>query len=205
VAAAYRSRAAYHYVRVKLWLDPMPRRLFEIAADKPFGRIADVGCGRGQMGLLLLRAALADEVFGLDWDARKVAVASAAARGLAARFETADVRAASLPRVDTVLLLDVLHYLLDAEQEALLRQAARAAARYLVVRDLDAKRGAPSWITRGWEWVTTTAGYNRGRAGIATRPFEAMASLLENEGFHVTREPCSARGLANVLLFGERR
>lgn len=207
VAGRYRARSAHYYVRSKLRMDPVARALHDLGAREPYGAVVDVACGRGQLALLLLGARVASRVVGFDWDAGKVANATDAAGGLTgARFEQADVREVALPEADTILLVDILHYLTQGEQDDLLRRAARAArapGARVVVRDVDPDRGASSFLTQGWEWVTTTLGYNRG-ARVSPRSFEEITAVLESEGMDVSRELCSARGLSNVLLIARR-
>jgi SAM-dependent methyltransferase len=188
-------------------MDPVCRALHELGAREPYGAVADVACGRGQLALLLVLGNVASSVVGFDWDEGKVASANEAAAGLAgARFERADVRTVAVPEADTVLLVDILHYLTREEQDDRLvrsARAARAAGARVIVRDVDPDRGASSLFTQGWEWVTTTLGYNRG-ARVAPRSFAEIAEVLEAEGLVVSRELCSARGMSNVLLVARR-
>jgi hypothetical protein len=191
-------------VRSKLRIDPVCRALFDLGTREPFGSVVDIACGRGQLGLLFLEGNLADQVLGFDWDEAKVGLATSAAGDPSrARFETGDVRSVVIPRADTVLLVDILHYLTVSEQDDLLARASQAARRRVVVRDIDPSRGAASVFTRTWEWITTTAGYNRG-ARVSPRPFDEIATVLERHGMSVTREACSAKGLSNALLIGHR-
>lgn len=204
VAARYRSRPAHYYVRSKLGMDPVARALVTQGETETFGDVVDVACGRGQLALLLRVTGTATSVTGLDWDLGKVANATDAAEGLeGARFLHGDVRESTLPEADTVLLVDILHYLSREEQDDLLVRAARAARRRVIVRDVDPDRGASSILTQSWEWVTTTLGYNRG-ARVAPRSFDEITKVLESEGMNVSRELCSARGLSNVLLIAKR-
>jgi SAM-dependent methyltransferase len=204
VAARYRSRPAHYYVRSKLKMDPVSRTLCELGAQAHFGRVVDVACGRGQLALLLRVLGLAGTIEGFDWDAGKVESANAAAAGMGAvHFHAADVREVVIPETDTVLLVDILHYLTRAEQDDLLVRAARAAQRQVIVRDVDPDQGANSWLTHGWEWVTTTLCYNRG-ARVSPRSFAEITAVLEAEGLSVSRELCSARGMSNVLLVARR-
>jgi 2-polyprenyl-3-methyl-5-hydroxy-6-metoxy-1,4-benzoquinol methylase len=204
VAARYDARAAHYYVRSKLRMDPVSRALHDLGTAEPYGAVVDVACGRGQVGLLLRVCGLADSVVGFDWDAAKVATATAAASELTGvRFAQGDVREVELPSADTVLLVDILHYLTREEQDALLVRSARAARGRVIVRDVDPDRGASSFLTQSWEWVTTTLGYNRG-ARVAPRSFDEITAVLEGEGLTVTRELCSARALSNVLLIARR-
>lgn len=202
VAARYR-RGAHYYVRSKLRIDPVARSLFELAAAEDFGDVLDIGSGRGQFGVMLLEARLARSVSGVDWDAPKVAISEEAARDLPARFGHGDVRSVPLPAADTVLLVDVLHYLTRDEQDALLLRATQSARQRVIIRDVDPSRGASSVLTQSWEWVTTTLGYNRG-ARVAPRSFDEMAAILESQGFRVTRELCSAKALSNVMMIARR-
>ena len=204
VAARYKSRPAHYYVKSKLRMDPVARALVAQGEAEPFGEVVDVACGRGQVALLLRVTGVASAVTGLDWDLGKVANATDAAAGLTgASFLHADVCEATLPAADTVLLIDILHYLRREEQDDLLVRAARAARRRVIVRDVDPDRGATSSLTHAWEWVTTTLGYNRG-ARVSPRSFAEITAVLESEGMVVTRELCSARGLSNVLLVARR-
>lgn len=188
-------------------MDPVGRTLHDLGGREPFGDVVDVGCGRGQLGLVLRSAGVASTVVGFDWDGEKVTIANDASRGLdEVHFEQADVRHVALPSCDTVLLVDILHYLDHSEQDDLLVRAANAArvnGGRVIVRDVDPDQGASSALTKGWEWVTTTLGYNRG-ARVAPRSFDVMAATLEAEGLVVSRERCSARGMSNELLIGKR-
>ncbi len=195
-------RAAYHYVRSKLSSDPVARA---IAAKAPLGRVVDVGCGRGQLGVLLLEAGSADAVTGFDWDEAKVRDARSAAEGMAVDFAVGDVRSQELAACDTLLLIDVLHYLTIEEQDALLLRAAEAvrdARGRILVRDLDPDRGWRSKVTRVQEAITTSLRFNRG-ARVQLRPMRELQRVLEGAGFAVTIEPCwGSTPFANVLLVG---
>jgi SAM-dependent methyltransferase len=204
-AATERTRARYEnappahrfYVAGKLAFDPV----FKLLSELPeLGHVLDLGCGRGQLSLLLLELGRATRVTGLDSDADKIQVARAA--GPEADFRVADVAHAELPRADTVLLIDVLHYLPLAEQDALLLGAARALepGGRLLIRELDGDPSARGAVTRFFEWWARRIGLNRGRA-TAYRPARAVTQLLERAGL-----PCRIQGasertpFANVLI-----
>jgi hypothetical protein len=119
-------------------------------------------------------------------------------------LEVASATDALLPPCDTVLLVDVLHYMTDAEQDALLARAAAAARTRVVVRELDPDRGWRSTVTRLQERVTTGIGFNRG-ARVNARRIEAIAGPLRSAGFAVTVQPCwSGTPFSNVLVVGTR-
>lgn len=190
-----------HYVRAKIAIDPVVRA---VASIGDLGEVADVGCGRGQLLVVLLESARATRGLGFDWDAAKIEIARAAAAGLPAAFEPGDLRVHPIAPCDTVLLVDVLHYLTDAEQDAVLGRAAAAARRRVVVRDLDPDRGWRSGVARVQEAITTRLGLNRG-ARIDIRPVSATTSALEARGFRVSVAPCwGATPFANVLIVGTK-
>jgi SAM-dependent methyltransferase len=203
VAARYAKgrRAAYHYVRGKLASDPVAARILALGA---LGDVVDVGCGRGQLAVLLLEARNATRVTGFDWDTAKVGDAREAATGLDATFDAGDMRTVTVPPCDTVLFVDVLHYLTDGEQDAVLAHAADAARTRVVVRELDPARGWRSGVTRVQERITTSLGYNRG-ARVNVRAMEELTAPLRDRGFTVRIEPCwGATPFSNVVLIAER-
>jgi SAM-dependent methyltransferase len=198
------GRFARDYVHWKLRLDPVIPTVLTLANRERFGRVADLGCGRGQLGLALIEAGLVDGVTGLDWDGRLLADARAAA-GPHATFLEADLRTAPVPEVDTVLLIDLL-YLLEAEvQLDLLRRAAAAARERLVVRAFDPERGWRSVVGRLSEASIWLAGLY-GRTPVRLLPLRTLAAALDRTGFTCTVEPCwGVMPLPNVLLVARRR
>lgn len=204
--ASERTRARYRstpigersYVAGKLAFDPV----FELVSALPgsFGNVLDLGCGRGQLSLLLLELGRATRVVGLDSDARKIATARLA--GPEAEFRVGDLAGGDVPVADTILLIDVLHYLPLTEQDALLRAAAAALTPNgrLLVRELDAEPGARSGVTRLFEWIARKIGLNRGRA-THYRPARDIMSVLEHAGLRCSVQGASERTpFANVLI-----
>jgi uncharacterized protein (DUF2062 family)/SAM-dependent methyltransferase len=205
-AASERTRARYHgapigersYVAGKLAFDPV----FELVSALPgsFGNVLDLGCGRGQLSLLLLELGRATRVVGVDSDARKIETARLA--GPEAEFRVGDLGGSDVPAADTILLIDVLHYLPLTEQDVLLQAAAAALTPNgrLLVRELDAEPGARSGVTRFFEWIARKTGLNRGRA-THYRPARDIMSVLERAGLRCRVQGASERTpFANVLI-----
>jgi 2-polyprenyl-3-methyl-5-hydroxy-6-metoxy-1,4-benzoquinol methylase len=167
--------------------------------------VLDVGCGRGQFGILLHELGRAQRVTGFDWDERKIAAARAASPQAAA-FAVGDARAAELPRSDTILALDVLHYLTIAEQSALLARLAASVAPggQLLIRDVDERGTSRSRLTRWFERVATRIGYNRA-ASLHFRTADELVAELSAHGLTCSVERERATGpLANVLIIARR-
>lgn len=189
------------YVRSKLHFDPVLRAVAELG---PLGHVLDAGAGRGQLALALVELGQAHSVSGFDLDARKVHIANAAANG-AARFEVADVRSAAFASADTILLVDVLHYLAIAEQDAVLaraRQELRPGGK-LLVREVDARATPFSWLSRALEHLLTRTGYNRATGRLAFRPAREIGERLNALGLTCSNED-AAQGTPfdNRLIVG---
>lgn len=203
VAARHAGRATRGFVAGKLRADPV---LPALLALPPLGTVLDLGCGRGQLALALLLAGRADSVIGFDLDAAKIGRATAAARGLPARFAVADLAIADIPPCDTVLLIDVVSQLPSAAQRALLARIAAAAPSRIIIRTPDPDRGWRSAIGIAAEHLRRWLGADRrGTGAVAPLPMRDLARALEGAGYRVAIAPCWAgTPLPNVLMLAQR-
>ncbi len=213
------GRFAWHFARGKLRRDPVFSHLIERGLIAPHSRVLDIGCGQGLLASLIRAAArLASQgrwpshwaeapvgvrIAGIEVLARDVARARAAL-GDSAEFVCADMRSAAFAAADTVVLLDVLHYLSIAEQDAVLARVRIALPEggRLVLRVGDAaSRGrfaASRWVDR---LVTLMRGQGFGRH--AGRTLAQWQQRLRELGFAVASEPMGkGTPFANVLLVG---
>ncbi|HEY4016909.1 MAG TPA: DUF2062 domain-containing protein [Polyangiaceae bacterium] len=208
-----RERTRFHYLRGKLLADPAARAVADVAGDAPavLGDVLDVGTGRGQVPLLLVELGRARTARGVDWDAAKIGDAQrAAAAGSpsapAASFVVGDVRTAPFASSDTVLLVDILHYFREDEQDAILDRAAAAVrpGGRIVVRDADASRGWRSFATLVEERVFTFLRFHRGER-VRFRPASAIVTRLEAAGMRCAVRPAwGSTPFSNVLVLGTR-
>ena len=225
-AAPYRAagRFAWHFARGKLGRDPVFRGMLERGDFHPGGRVVDIGCGQGLLVSLLQRcgalaqaghwpagwpaAPVLTAYTGIELMPRDVQRAQAAVGGLvlpgsaSPRFVCGDMRQVALPACDLVVILDVLHYVDHAAQDALLqrvRDALRPHGRLLLrVGDMDARRGF-----RISQWVDIVVTWVRGHRAPPTwgRPVVQWQAALQGLGFQVRAVPMSAgTPFANVLL-----
>jgi 2-polyprenyl-3-methyl-5-hydroxy-6-metoxy-1,4-benzoquinol methylase len=167
------------------------------------GRVTDAGCGRGQFGLLLKELGQLDALSGFDFDARKVDVANQAAAGQA-EFSAAALDSAEWPDADTVLLMDVLHYVAPDEQRAALKAAADSLAPggRLVVREVNNKPSFMSRLTRMFERIATRTGYNQVKA-LSFSSRQELTHEIERTGLSCASVK-AFRGLANELIVAQK-
>ncbi len=213
VSEYYRAAHPSHrnYVRIKLRTDPFTRELLDLVeSEGPFGRVLDAGCGRGQYALLLAAAEAATEILGFDHDESKVKAALLADRARTGAEESlafwmGDVTSAALPERDTILLIDVLHYLSAEDQTAVLERAAAALSPggRLIIRDTNSSRSFGAKLAAGLERIGWKLGINRGREMRFLGP-ELTTLTLTQLGLRVRRH--TPRGLLkNLVLVGEKR
>jgi 2-polyprenyl-3-methyl-5-hydroxy-6-metoxy-1,4-benzoquinol methylase len=178
------------------------------------GRILDFGCGHGSFSAWLARLSPAREVLGVDVARDKIAAAEAAAKEAARRGEPrpAFLRIApgEVPEGpwDAVLFVDVLYLMDPADQEALLRRAARklAPGGALFVKEVGNRpRGKALWNRMQETMAVRVFGITAGRRLRFLSP-ERHAGWLEEEGLEVERARLD-RGYAHPhhLLVARRR
>lgn len=220
-SAPYRrsGRFAWYFARGKLRWDPVFGHLVAEGLIAPRARVLDIGCGQGLLASVVRAAGLVAangrwpqawapaptgaRVTGIELMPRDVARARSAL-GDGAEFVCADMRSAAFPDADTVVILDVLHYVPLAEQDAVLTRvrAALGDGGRLVLRVGDAASRSrfmsSQWVDRV---VTSVRGHRvRPRYG---RTIAEWRSRLGELGFAVTSKPMHAgTPFANILLVG---
>ena len=184
-------------------LDPYPRLFawFKIQLDPMFPRLAsfldsprhiiDIGCGYGVPAVWLLSLFPQAKVYGLDPDRRRVAIAARVfgGRGSATVGRAPDLPAALPDRVDTALMLDMIHLISDDDLRLMLRRLNDKIEPEgkLILRATVPSRKRVPWLRRIEEW--------RLRAMKATPHFrsgEGVTALLCETGFMVElKEPAA--------------
>jgi SAM-dependent methyltransferase len=211
------GRFAYHFARGKLAGDPVFGALLARGLVPDAARILDLGCGQGLLAAWLMAAEESHRAG--DWCAgwpppptvwsfrgielmpRDVARAREALTEIG-EVEVGDVRTADLGAADLIVILDVLHYMDPASQEALLGRvrAALSPAGVLLLRIGDASGGLPFRISN---WVDQAVLLVRGHGLVRLhcRSLEEWIGLLERLGFRADTIPMSENTpFANVLL-----
>jgi SAM-dependent methyltransferase len=216
------GRYAYHFARGKLTHDPIFLALLRSGRIPDRARILDLGCGHAVLASLLLAAhkKVEDGLWPADWNRppsglqlhgieswRAAATRAQITLGARASILLADLRDASLPDADVVVLIDVLHYLAADDQIALLRRVSHClrAGGVLILRVAD--------TNAGWRFRAGVAADILGSLMTAGgflpqhhRPIDDWMNLLHELGFVTSIEPVAKeKSFANVLLWATRK
>lgn len=130
IAGLFPGQWDRHYVASKLRTDPLYEALAASLRDSPLP-LLDLGCGLGLLSFFLRSHGIDVPIHGLDYDVRKIEVASRAAKTAGAMgltFSRHDARTGLPEHQGNVSILDILQFFTPLEQEALLIQAASRVA-----------------------------------------------------------------------------
>ncbi|MGY4827465.1 class I SAM-dependent methyltransferase [Sphaerotilaceae bacterium SBD11-9] len=212
----------WRFARGKLSFDPVFRHMLSQGLIAPRARVLDIGCGQGLLASLLrsctafaqqgrwpsqwAAAPAAARVTGIELMPRDVQRAQASL-GSAAEFVCGDMRHTPFPEADTVVILDVLHYITVPEQNEVLARVRRAlpANGLLLLRVGDAAARLRFRIS---QWVDAVVTRVRGHRVVPQfgRSLGEWVAHLESLGFEVCSQPMSqGTPFANVLLVAKVR
>jgi 2-polyprenyl-3-methyl-5-hydroxy-6-metoxy-1,4-benzoquinol methylase len=177
-----------------------------IAARLPHdGVILDLGSGHGLLALTLALQSADRQVFGVDHDEARVAMANKAAADLpnvqfAVGDFTAFLRQQTTPPA-AVVIMDAMHYLTFTEQKQLVERAwtLLPAGGMLVVREVDTQAGLTSRINKIHERVMTWCGFTRADHLFFRSP-AGWHDLFTSRGFESDSERCSCFPFADRLF-----
>jgi cyclopropane fatty-acyl-phospholipid synthase-like methyltransferase len=151
------------------------------------GRVLDVGCGFGLFSLYYASVCPGLQIAGLDRNARRIAMARAAARrlGLAnVRYEVGDARDFRGGTLfDAAYMLDIVHHVPEEAVRPLLEQLAKVLppGGRLLIKDVERRPAWKRWFTHALDKVMDPASPVRYWSG------EELQALAEDVGFRVYR------------------
>ncbi len=149
----------YYYSLGKLALDPAFPVVARELADSP-RRLLDIGCGMGLLAAWLRENGHTGAISGMDVDGTKIQVANQVLKSENAVFQTGDALGFG-PHSGDVVMLDVLHYFDDDDQQTLLTHIAESLAPGGVAL-IRVTLGEPGWrysVTRFEEWFVHAVGW----------------------------------------------
>ena len=218
------GRFAWHFARGKLGRDPVFRGLIERGLIPPDAHLVDIGSGQSLLASVqhVVDQMVAKGNWPSDWPAapqrgrytgielmpRDVARAQAAVGGLPSQPKVicGDMRQVPLPPCQVVVILDVLHYVDHAAQQALLQRVfdALSPGGRLLLRVGDTDQPGGFAIS---QWVDRVVTAIRGHRTPPTygRPVAQWLALLRQLGFAAQPLPMSeGTPFANVLLVADK-
>lgn len=208
---------ARHFAKGKLGGDPAFFGLLEHGLIPDSQRLIDLGCGQGLLASWLLSARAlhesgnwpagwpaapkVEDIWGLELMPSDVGRARNAL-GERAQFSVGDIRHCEFGKADTVVILDVLHYLDYPDQESVLHRvrAALPVGGVFITRIGDASGGLPFRISN---WVDRAVFYARGHRlpRLYCRTLAEWMAAVEQHGFSVHTFPMSVgTPFANIML-----
>ncbi len=222
--APYRQAGQFakHFARGKLTGDPVFREILANGLIPSRAHVIDIGCGQGLLSAWLLAAGalgahpdwpsewkaapLDVSVHGIEMMKADVMRAEKAlkAHGDRFTFQVGDMRSSEFETAQTVVILDVLHYVSFEAQEDVLRRVRNALTPdgVLILRVGDATGGIGFRISN---WVDHVVTLSRGHklSRLYCRPLAEWIAQLTRLGFRVETRPMSqGTPFANVLLVG---
>jgi SAM-dependent methyltransferase len=190
------------YARSKIHFDPV----YAFVASLLTGvrETLDLGAGLGIMAAMLVHRDPGRRVVAVEWDPRKVAWARRFLSGLPqVDVICADARTFPAAPVESILLLDVLHYSEPFAQDVWLGRCASALKQggMLIIREHDA---SSKWAwAGGFERLAVKLGCNRGE-GFRPRRAIDLVQRLESLGLDVETIDNSG-GFAGLALLVARK
>ena len=123
------------------------------------GRVLDLGCGFGLFSLYYASIRPGLRLEGFDRNARRIAMARAAARKLGltnVRYEAGDVMDfRGVEAFDAAYMLDIVHHIPEEAVRPLLEQVAKIlpAGGRLLIKDVDRRPAYKRWFTHALDKV----------------------------------------------------
>jgi uncharacterized protein len=197
----YRNLEAYPrmFARFKMRMDPMFQELAGYLQNSRL--ILDIGCGIGVPACWLIESFPEIHVFGLDPAPGRIRVAN---RAMGDRGDAIQGKLPDLPSVpetiDTVIMLDIVHYLSDEEWKASLNNLREQLPELskVVIRVTIPGKGRTPW----WRWIEVQRiRWTRQRCYF--RSIEALKKPLEEMGLSIQAIEPSGVGREETWIVAE--
>lgn len=185
----YKGPVVEYYVRVKTRMEDGYGFFHKVLPRK--GKIVDLGCGMGQMDYMISLYSPEREVIGIDYDEKKIGIASNGwlrARCPKLDFLCADASETGLPEADAFVISDMLHYLSEARQHALLERcwANLRDGGMVLVRDSDEGNAEGQKVTSLTEWFSTRVfRFNKTEGKLSFTTDHSLKQFADSHGIAI--------------------
>ena len=195
----------YYYAHGKIALDPAYPLVARALKDSP-RPLLDIGCGMGLLAAYLRASAHQAPIVGMDVDAEKISLAQNILGRENVSFHAGDALATFPVHSGDVVMLDVLHYFTDEEQQQLLEKMAASVApggQILIRVTLNeptlrfALTRLEEWFVKFSRWIPTSG------SNFPTR--DEVAAPFRRAGFQEDIRPMWGITPFNSYLFTYRR
>jgi uncharacterized protein len=188
------------FARMKMMIDPMFKELDRYVQNPR--KIIDIGCGYGIPAVWLLEIYPAAKVYGLEPDEERVLIAN---RALGSRGCVEAGRAPDLPHVegevDTVIMLDMLHYISDEELPIVLQriyEKLEKGGTLLIRATVPSDRKAP------WKRWIESLSLRFTHIPEHFRSEKEIAGFISRAGFTVTVSASPTAGVEEKWFVGKK-
>ncbi|MCX6244205.1 MAG: methyltransferase domain-containing protein [Bacteroidetes bacterium] len=200
----YKGPVLEWYLRVKLRIENYYQPYNELLPRE--GEILDLGCGYGFMSYMLSLTSPLRKITGVDYDAEKIRVAlNGYLKNDNLEFICDDITKYSFSSKDAIVLSDVLHYLPEEKQEALLNRCIDnlRPGGMILIREADSDVMKEHRRTKLTELLSTQiVGFNKTAGDLKELHFtsrENIRSIVEQRGLKV-EVVHTAKHTSNVLM-----
>lgn len=159
----YKGPVVEWYTRIKLAIEKKNYQVYNELIPRE-ARILDIGCGYGYLAMMLGMISKGRKITAVDYDEEKIAVAKhCMSRPPNVHFYHKDINTYEMEPQDVFLLSDVLHYLPDDKQWALLEKCISHLnpGGRILIRDGNADLLREHKKTRLTEFLSTHIGFNK--------------------------------------------
>lgn len=186
----YKGPVLEWYLRIKIRLEHNYKFFNNKILRK--GVVCDIGCGYGFLAAMLKLVAPGREVIALDYDEQKVLLAKEAHRKIKGlKFEVGDISKVELPKSDTFILNDVLHYMPEKLQVLCVEKCMKNLNEggQIIIRDADTDLEKRTKGTKLTEFFSTRLlHFNKTKyEGLFFFSGKRIDELALNNGFVVER------------------
>ena len=186
----YKGPVTEWYVKVKTRMERDYSFFHEVLPRE--GVITDLGCGMGQADFMLSMYCPERQIIGIDYDAEKIAIAqnSWLLKTLPnLTFRCGDASSCELQESDAFVLSDMLHYMDEDVQAALIRRCAEKLkpGGIVLVRDSDSENAEGQKVTALSEvFSTKIMAFNRTAGELHFISRSGMAAVASSAGLEMT-------------------